>query len=417
MGPQRKLNTLFLLVIIIGGLNSFTKENISIPQNGGELIKYKLIKTFSLADIDTIRTVKLAEFLSTAEIKSSAYINRMSPAKYPVKIYSVTYSSVIPEQNNKPTIATGLIAIPDIPASSVPMISYQHGTVFSKNWAPSMYEKSYEAQFMIAQFASQGYAMIAADYFGIGDVSPEANSYFVRYSTEQACLDIYKASLKVLEKESKSISKFFINGWSQGGYNTMLLLRRLESERIPVKAAFTAAGPVDPVLFVNRGLHNPRPFDAEFMSAAMINMIFSIEKYNNMSGLSRKYINPLYYDKAKALFDFKLDYDAFIKEVPMDLKVVFTQDLFTESKAAVTPFWSILSTYEAYRWLSPTPLKIFGGGRDEAVPDYIAKVTFDYMSILGKKDIEFINAGTTADHRNTYIESLITAKPWIDSFQ
>lgn len=177
MGPQRKLNTLFLLVIIIGGLNSFTKQNISIPQNGGELIKYKLIKTLSLADINTIRTVKLAEFLSTAEIKSSAYINRMSPAKYPVKIYSVTYSSVIPEQNNKPTIATGLIAIPDIPAASVPMISYQHGTVFSKNWAPSMYEKSYETQFMIAQFASQGYAMIAADYFGIGDVSPEANSY------------------------------------------------------------------------------------------------------------------------------------------------------------------------------------------------------------------------------------------------
>ncbi len=409
--------SLYSILVLSVVTSACKKENTGNPQSGGELIKYENIKNLTLTDIEVIRTVKLDLFLSTAEIKGPAYISRMAPAKYPVKLYKVTYSSDIPEQNNKRTTATGLIAIPDVPATSLPVISYQHGTVFYKDWAPSMYEKSFETQFMISQFASQGYVVIAADYFGIGDVSPESNSYFVRYSTEQACLDMYKASLKVLEKENKTMSRFFINGWSQGGFNTMLFLRRLERENIPVKAAFTAAAPVDPVLFINRGLHNPRSFDADFTPAALTNLIFSLESYNNISGISQKYINTKFYEKAKSLYSFKLDYEEFMKDLPKELNQIFTPDFFKESKEVNTPFWSVLSNSEAYRWLSPTPLKVFGGGRDEAVPDYVAKLAYDYMSTLGKKDIESINAGPQADHRNTYIESLITAKPWIDSFQ
>jgi len=39
---------------------------------------------------------------------------------------------------------------------------------------------------MIAEFAGQGYAVIGADYFGKG-LSPEADSYLVKASTQQAC--------------------------------------------------------------------------------------------------------------------------------------------------------------------------------------------------------------------------------------
>jgi hypothetical protein len=38
------------------------------------------------------------------------------------------------------------------------------------------------------------------------------------------------------------------------------------------------------------------------------------------------------------------------------------------------------------------------------------------MKALGKRDAEAFSAGALADHRNTYIYSLIHAKPWIDSF-
>jgi hypothetical protein len=36
-----------------------------------------------------------------------------TPARNAVNLYRVTYASVIPERSNKPTAATGLLAVPD----------------------------------------------------------------------------------------------------------------------------------------------------------------------------------------------------------------------------------------------------------------------------------------------------------------
>ena len=65
----------------------------------------------------------------------------------------MTYSSVIPERGNKPTIASGLLAIPEDSGTSLPLVSYQHGTVYGKQEVPSFPQQSPETQLMIAQFA------------------------------------------------------------------------------------------------------------------------------------------------------------------------------------------------------------------------------------------------------------------------
>jgi pimeloyl-ACP methyl ester carboxylesterase len=415
---QLKLHTLAFIAMVV--LFSACKKEEPIPSpipvNPGELVKYELIDTLTIPEIDNIRTTRLTEFLFDATIHADAYVNRFQQPRYAVKLYRVTYKSIIPEQGNRPTTATGLVAIPIIDSRQLPVISYQHGTVFGKNEVPSNLPESYETMFMVLQFAAQGYVLLAPDYFGLGSTSPEGNSYFVRYSTEQACLDLYKSAQKVLETENISMSKFFINGWSQGAYNTMLYLRRLESERIPVKAVFTAAAPVDPPQFVARGLFNPRPIDAPYFAAALCNKIFSIEKYNNLSGLSTEYIKPKYYKFAKDFYEFKISFRQLLDSVPTQLDSVFNQQFFTDARNINTPFWNILANSEAYRWLSPTPLRAYYGLKDEAVPEFIATMAVDYMARLGKQNGQSINAGDEADHRATYIESLVDAKSWIDSF-
>jgi hypothetical protein len=348
---------LTLLSFILFLLLNWSCRKEEIPTDNEVLVSYELIKTLSLDDIEFIRTGKLKLFLQTATLKYEEYANKFEPAKHRVNLFKVTYRSKIPEKNNKPIIASGLIAIPDVPNNTLPMISYQHGTIFENAWAPSLYEISFESQFMISQFASQGYVVIAPDYFGIGGVSSEPQGYFVRYSTEQACLDMYRAALKVMEKENKKIDKFFVSGWSQGAYNSMLFLRRLEQENIPVTAAFTAAAPVDPKFFITNGLFNPRPFDAEFIPAAFGNMIFSFENYYGISGLSEKYIKPEYYNFSKDLYELKISYEAFVDRVPTKPNLVFTGTLYEEGKTGNAPFWEILSTSEAYKWISSTPLR------------------------------------------------------------
>ena len=412
-------SSLIVLIIISFSffINGCKKDSAPLTiVNSGDLISYELIDTLSTLEIDSIRTKTLTSFLSDANIKADQYVNRFSLPKFAVKLYRVKYHSNIPELGNKATIATGLIAIPETPLNDLPMISYQHGTVFYKSMVPSVYDFSDETKFMVQQFASQGYILIAADYFGLGNTSTEANSYFVRYSTEQACLDLYKAAQKVLEEQNIKMSKFFVSGWSQGAYNTMLFLRRLEKENIPVKAAFTAAAPVDPQLFVTRGLFNPRPFDAVYTAPALCNVMFSIEKYNKLDGITKKYIKPEYYSKASDFYEFKLDYFQFMATVPKQLDSVFTADFYQDAKSVNTPFWQILASSEAYRWLSPTPLRAYYGLQDEAVPEYIASLAVDYMKTLGKANAQSFNAGANADHRNTFIESIVDAKTWIDSY-
>ncbi|SJM34955.1 conserved hypothetical protein [Mesorhizobium delmotii] len=108
-----------------------------------------------------------------------------SPARNAVRLYRVTYSSIVPERGNKPTTATGLIAVPDRDGTSFPMISYQHGTAYGKQEVPSFPDQSPETQLMIAQFAGQGYVLVGADYFGLGD-SDEPEGYLVKGSHQQA---------------------------------------------------------------------------------------------------------------------------------------------------------------------------------------------------------------------------------------
>lgn len=412
----KQIVKVFLFAIIFVFI-SCDKNEDSFTDVSGNLISYELIKTLDENDINEIRTLRLQEFLFDASIPYSDFAGKLDSSKYRVKLYRVKYKSFIPEMNNKQTEATGLVAIPDVTVGALPIISYQHGTVFVKSWVPSIPMESYETMFMISQFASQGYILFAADYFGLGNASKEPNSYFVRKSTEQACLDMYKAGLEVIEKLGYTKSMFFVNGWSQGAYNTMLFLRRLERERIPVEAAFTAAAPVDPLLFVTRGLFNPRSFDAEYTVAALCNLLFSIEEYNKLEGITKSYINSDYYNDAKLFYEFKISYDTFKSKVPIKLDEAFTPLFFSDAKNADNKFWQILSSSEAYRWLSPTPLRAYYGLKDEAVPEYIATLAVDYMKTLGKQNAESYNAGNEADHRATYIQSLIDAKPWIDSFK
>ena len=51
---------------------------------------------------------------------------------------------------------------------------------------------------MIAQFAGQGYVLLAADYFGMG-LSDEPEGYIVKDSHQQATFDMLTANRAVLD--------------------------------------------------------------------------------------------------------------------------------------------------------------------------------------------------------------------------
>ena len=83
-------------------------------------VQYQLLERW---DVD-----RLNEILQVGTQKFSGISVTFSPARNGVRLYRITYSSVIPERGNKPSIATGLLAIPETSDKAFPVVSYQHGT-------------------------------------------------------------------------------------------------------------------------------------------------------------------------------------------------------------------------------------------------------------------------------------------------
>lgn len=409
---KRPLKFYLFIILFLSGILSFAQNSTQVS---GPFIKAEAIGVYDQTKLNNVVNEELKVFLTGSPMPFENFEGKFAAAKNSLKLFKITYQTRIPERGNKPTIATGLVAIPDVIKEGMPIVSYQHGTVFGHDQVPSQPEKSMETKLMLTQFGGQGYIVIGADYIGLGD-SKEPNSYFCLGSTVQACMDMYKATMQFLKQQKIKAGPFFTFGWSQGGYSNMVFLRQLEASGIPVMASATASAPVDPNFFITRGLTNPRPFDAAYTAAGFSNLIFAYSHYYSMPELPAHIIKPEYLSISRDFYQFKIDWFTFLKKTTPAVTDFVRPEFIAEMKKGNGRFASILNSVQGYRWLSVTPLRAYTGGLDEAVPDYLAKFAAEYQTALGKKNASVISAGENADHRNTYIFGLIDVKPWFDSF-
>lgn len=332
-----------------------------------------------------------------------------TPARNAVLLYRVTYDSVIPERSNKPTQASGLIAVPDTGGKTFPMVSYQHGTVYGKQQVPSFADQSEETQLMIAQFAGQGYVVIGADYFGLG-LSKEPEGYMVKGSHQQACYDMLMASRAVLDHLKLATSSLFLAGWSQGGFVTMAFLEKLESAGVQVKAASTASAPVDIFVALNGFLNFPRKIDAPWIGTLFILSAFSFENYYGAPGLARSVLNDAYYDVALKAYERQPINPA---DIPTDLKKLVRSDYFNPQFFAASTYGLLVAETQSYRWVVETPVRNYYGETDEAISTGLGQLAMTYQRAIGNERVEAVSTGPTT-HRGTFAKAVPEWKSWFD---
>lgn len=383
----------------------------------GALVRSDSIATYDSAAFERIRTVDLENFFYQATMTAKDFRSGFPTTYRNVTLYRIAYESVIPEKNDEKVMAYGLVAIPAGATDGTPILSYQHGTTFGREEAPSNPEASLETRLALLQFASQGYIVIAADYFGNGALSTVPNAYFLRRSTEQAMFDMHMASLAFLEQKDLQPGKLFLLGWSQGGYNTMLHFRQLEGAKIPVTATATASGPASPYQLIMRGLYARRPFDAPWEPPALTNVVFAYETYLGLTGVAKELIQPSMVDTTRAFYEFKSDVMSYLSVGGSVIENVFTPMFLETGKTKSHPFWELLSQTESYMWRSEAPLRQYYSDRDEVMTKEIATAAVAYQTTLGKTNATSHNAGARADHRGVYVRTLVETKPWFDSLR
>jgi pimeloyl-ACP methyl ester carboxylesterase len=355
---------------------------------------------------------KLNQILKTDTPKFFGVDITYTPARNAVKLYRVTYASVIPERGNKPTVASGLLAIPDIAGASFPMVSYQHGTVYGKQQVPSFPDQSAETQLMLAQFAGQGYIVIGADYFGMG-LSKESEGYMVKGSHQQATFDMLMASRSVLSQMKLSSPKLFLGGWSQGGFVTMAFLQKLESAGVPVTAAATASAPVDVFVALSGFLDFPRKNDADWVPTLFILSTFSFENYYGIPGLAHSVLNDAYYDVSRKAYE-KQPFD--ISQIPTDLHKLVRAEYFDPQFFANSAYGRLVAEKaHAYRWIIKSPVRNYYGETDEAISVGLGQLVMTYQHAIGSgnPEVEAVSTGKTS-HRGTYATAVPQWKVWFD---
>jgi hypothetical protein len=252
-------------VTAVGGNfgKTFTHSGSRVVVIGTHFEKLTFGESDSLSqdDLNTILNDEQLGFLNDGDAE---YLKDYAPpvfrsAKNEVELYRVAYRSTIPEQGNRPTVAYGLVAIPKGGTGALPLVCYQHGELLLKESAPSqaffwdktddttpvrygltqkqLYDSAYETRLNVAQFAGNGYAVIAADSFGLGN-SVELDSFLAKQSGQQANLDMHAASQKLLQSLALTADKLFLNGWSTGGLATIAFQEALEAEGVKIDGGY-----------------------------------------------------------------------------------------------------------------------------------------------------------------------------------
>jgi pimeloyl-ACP methyl ester carboxylesterase len=366
-------------------------------------ISYQLIGRWDVDKLNQILTKDTPAFAGITET--------YTPATHPVRLYRVTYPSVIPERDSRSTVATGLIAVPEITQTALPLVSYQHGTVYGRQEVPSYPDQSPETQLMIAQFAGQGYLLIGADYFGMGS-STEPEGYMVKASHQQATTDMLTASRAVIADMKLSDTGLYLAGWSQGGFVTMAMLEKLERDGVPVKATATASAPLDVFAALNGFLNFPRKNDAVWVNSLFILSSFSFENYYGIPGLARSLFTDETYELARK---------AYVREpvdpaaIPTDLKKLIRPEYFDAQYFAASAYGRLIAETQAYRWVIKTPVRNYYGDTDEAITVGVAKMAQNYQSAMGAGNpmAEAVSTGNTS-HRGTFARAVPQWKIWFD---
>lgn len=335
-----------------------------------------------------------------------------TPARTGVKLYRISYDSVVPEKGNKPIRASGLLALPDDAGATLPVVSYQHGTVYGRQEVPGFPEQSPETQLMIAQFAGQGYAVVGADYFGMG-ISTEPEGYLVKASHQQACFDFLMAANAVMADLGRQSSKLYLAGWSQGGFVTMALLEKLERSGVKVDGAATASAPLDLGVAMSGFLSYPRPFDAVWLNSIFILSAFSYENYYGVPGLARSLINEPYYDAARKAYE-RQPFNA--ADIPSDLHKLLKAEYFDPHYFADSAFGKLIAATQSYRWVIKSPVRNYYGETDEAITVGVGRMAQTYAQALGAGNpmVEAVSTGKTT-HRGTFATAVPQWKAWFDT--
>jgi len=136
-----------------------------------------------------------------------------------VNMYQLTYET--PGTDGTLVTASGVVFVPPSGTGPYPLLSCQHGTLFSRKVAPSYTDSYPETQAWLSEFAAKGYVVVIADYIGLGKAGKSRHPNFHTETEATSARDMIRAARKFCADRGILLgNNLFLAGYSQGGHVT-----------------------------------------------------------------------------------------------------------------------------------------------------------------------------------------------------
>lgn len=213
--------------------------------------------------INYLTTVQTISAFNQAQIDSAGFglsATATPKAKCDIKIEKVSYPTVgaVGERTN----ATAAIMLPSGNSADCkgdrPVLLYAHGTTTDKGYDFSQVGNANnsavsEANLIAANFAAQGYIVVAPNYAGYDSSDLGYHPYLVAEQQSADMVDALNSARTIISEQQQTNNanytaindsgQLFISGYSQGGHVAMATARALEAQGKTVTAIAPLSGP------------------------------------------------------------------------------------------------------------------------------------------------------------------------------
>ena len=320
-----------------------------------------------------------------------------------IKGYRLTYKTK--NTDGQEITASGALILP-VTTAEVPMVSVQHGTITSDGEAPSNFKEGADAS-LNSLFSSLGYIISAPDYIGYGASKDLPHPYEHRASLASASLDMLRAAKEFLKGQNavKWNNKLYIAGYSEGGFASMSLQKKIEEEaasEFDLRASSLGAGAYDKTSFmkylINNKTHGIAGYNRSYLWVTLT--------YDRIYGLNRP--KSAYFKEPWASEIDKKGLDA---DINVSFNTIFT-DAFIKGVNDGTDkgFLDAVADNNVYDWKPKTPTQLYHGDADQLVFFFNSKNAYDAMRKRGATNVDLIvvPGGDHGSSVQTYLFGTVT---------
>lgn len=350
-----------------------------------------------LVDTSTILSLSKEQLVAQITTYNPLFV---SFVKNGVRVVRLTYKTK--NSDGADIVASGAIILPTTSVEAS-LISVQHGTITSDDDAPSNFQAGTEANTAGSLFAGLGYIIVYPDYIGYGASKAYPHPYEHRATLASSSLDMLRAAKEYLAERAdvKWNNKLYIAGYSEGGYATLSLQKKIEEEaasEFNLRASSCGAGAYDKTAFMKHIINNTTIGRANYNSL----YLWVLLTYDRIYGLNRAkstYFTSTYADAIQANAQKAVINGSFNKI----FQETFVKGLNDGTDQA---FVNAIADNNVYDWKPVTPTKLFHGDADQLVFYFNSQNAYNAMRARGATNVTFETL-TGKDHSTAVNDFLL----------